>query len=73
MQLESERANAFYKSAAALVHATDRAALFPARLMSSVYQLLLSKLERKNFPVFGAPLRLGLADRLWALAVTLLR
>ncbi len=73
MRLESERANAFYKNADSLVHATDRAALFPARLMSSVYQLLLRKLERKNFPVFDAPLRLGLVDRLRALALTLLR
>ncbi len=70
MKLETERANGFYKSAAALVHPIDRAALFPARLMSSLYHLLLRKLARKNFPVFGPPLRLSIADRLRALIVT---
>ena len=68
MKFEAARAEAFYQNAAALLPAADRRALAPARMMASIYQLLLSRMEADGFRVFEKRYRISRARKLLILA-----
>jgi phytoene synthase len=56
----ADRANSFYRAAQKQLAPEDRKAMVAAELMGSVYWLLLRKLERGKFNVFGAkPVKLS--------------
>ncbi len=60
--------------AAAVPPARDRKCLLAPRIMKALYQEILRKLEKKKFPVFDEPLRLGRLQRaLIALRVAVFR
>lgn len=42
----------------------DRRCLLAPRIMKALYQTILQRLERRGFPVWGRPIRLGSAERL---------
>ena len=53
MQFETERAKQYYSNARALLRDDERATLFAARIMDSIYFRLLRKIERANYNVFA--------------------
>lgn len=57
----AERAHCEF--AAAVPPAGDRKCLLAPRIMKALYQKILRKLEKKNFPVLGEPLRLSRVER----------
>jgi phytoene synthase len=52
MNHEADRAEAYFREAAAAMPAADRRALAPARVMSAIYQELLGEMRRDGFRVF---------------------
>jgi 15-cis-phytoene synthase len=68
MKFETRRAEGFYQRAAALLPAADRRALAPARMMASIYQLLLARMEADGFRVFAKRYRISRARKLLILA-----
>lgn len=62
----AQRAKAFYAQARQTLPAEDRRSMRAAELMGSVYWRLLSKLEQRQFNVFGPqPPRLSAGQKLW--------
>lgn len=51
MQYEAERAEGFFREAAELLPAMDKAALVPARIMGDIYHALLAKMKGDRFKV----------------------
>jgi phytoene synthase len=68
MKFEARRAGDFYRKAAALLPTADRRALAPARVMASIYQLLLDRMEADGFHVFAKRYRISRARKLLILA-----
>ncbi len=68
MKHEARRAGEFYHRADALLPAADRRALAPARVMGSIYQLLLTRMEADGFRVFQKRYRISRARKLIILA-----
>ncbi|MEO8614813.1 MAG: phytoene/squalene synthase family protein [Luteolibacter sp.] len=52
MAFEAERAEGFFREAAAALPAGDQAALVPARIMGEIYHVLLEKMGSGHFDVF---------------------
>jgi phytoene synthase len=52
MTYQAERAENFYREAAAALPESDRNALVPARIMGEVYHLLLEKMRADDFRIF---------------------
>ena len=52
MTYQADRAEGFFREAAAAIPPSDRRALRPARIMSGVYHLLLEQMRRDGFRVF---------------------
>ena len=71
MQFQAQRAWTFYQTAEELLPAEDRKAMFSAQIMGKIYAQLLVKIQRANYDVFGASVRinnlhkLGIALRYW--------
>ena len=74
MQFETERAQALYREALALLPPQDKRAQRPGLIMAAIYRTLLDEIARDNFPVLThrvalTPLRkLWLAWRTWVFA-----
>ncbi len=71
MRFQAQRAWTFYQTAEELLPAEDRAAMFSAQIMGKIYAQLLVNIQRANYDVFGASIRLndlhklGIALRYW--------
>ncbi len=52
MAYEADRAEGFFREAAAALPAVDQTALVPARIMGEIYHLLLEKMRADHFRVF---------------------
>jgi phytoene synthase len=59
MQLEHERASAFYTQAEKLLPDEDRQTMLAAEMMAQVYSEILEKIRRRHFQVFGPRIGLG--------------
>lgn len=59
MAFQCQRARAYYRQAAALQPPEDRKSLFSAEIMGRIYAELLHKIERANYDIFNAPIRLS--------------
>ena len=71
MRFQAQRAWTFYQTAEEFLPAEDRSAMFSAQIMGKIYAQLLVKIQRANYDVFGASIRLndlhklGIALRYW--------
>ncbi len=68
MNQQADRAEGFFREAAASLPASDRRALAPARAMADIYHILLAKMRRDGFNVFEKRYRLGRLHKLAILA-----
>lgn len=59
MAFEAERAEEFFREAAAALPAADRRALAPARIMQEIYHRLLARMRRDGFRVFDRRYRVS--------------
>ena len=73
MTFEADRAEGFFREAAAVLPDSDRAALAPARIMAEIYHLLLARMRRDGFRVFDRRYRITKIRKLAILAKYLLR
>ncbi len=64
MAFEAERAEGFFREAAAALPAGDRRALAPARIMGGIYHHLLDLMRRDEFRVFDRRYRVSRARKL---------
>lgn len=64
MAYEADRAQGFFREAAAALPAGDRRALAPARVMGEIYQLLLARMRRDGFRVFEKRYRISSVRKL---------
>ena len=62
--MRSGAARARARFAAAEAPKNDFSALLPARIMRAVYEKILSRLERKGFPVFQSHCRVNMIEKL---------
>ena len=71
MRFQSRRAWAYYRTADESLPDEDRASMYSAQIMGRIYARLLVKIQRANYDVFHAPIRLnnayklGIALRYW--------
>ena len=71
MRFQAQRAWAYYQTAEELLPAEDRATMFSAQIMGKIYAQLLVEIQRVNYDIFGASIRLnnlhklGIALRYW--------
>lgn len=68
MNHEADRAEAFFREAAAALPAADRRALAPARIMEEIYRLLLIRMRHDGFRVFEKRYRISRCRKLAILA-----
>lgn len=68
MSYQAERAEGFFREAAAVLPAGDRHALAPARIMGEIYHHLLAEMRRDGFRVFQQRYRISKARKLAILA-----
>ncbi len=59
MHYQADRAQGYFREAAAVLPASDRKALTPARIMAGVYQDLLKQMRADGFNVFGKRYRVS--------------
>ncbi len=59
MNFEADRADALLHHAAAILPASDRRALTPARIMAAIYQSLLADMRRDHFRAFDRRYRIS--------------
>ena len=64
MAFEADRAEGFFREAAAALPMADRHALAPARIMQEIYQLLLTRMRRDGFRVFDRRYRISRVRKL---------
>lgn len=64
MAFEADRAEGFFREAAAALPAEDRRALAPARIMQEIYQLLLARMRHDGFRVFDRRYRISRVRKL---------
>jgi 15-cis-phytoene synthase len=64
MNFQAERAEGFFREAAAALPAGDRSALKPARIMGEIYHRLLDRMRRDGFRVFDRRYRVSHARKL---------
>jgi phytoene synthase len=65
MQLEADRAHAYFAEAKALLPREDRRSMIGAEIMAAIYQALLSRMEREQFRVFERSYSLGKWAKFW--------
>ncbi len=65
LAFEAERADGFYRSAAAQLPASDRRSMLAAEIMAAVYRGLLDEWTRRGRPVGGPRVRLGRPRKVW--------
>ncbi|MEN3026661.1 MAG: squalene/phytoene synthase family protein [Chlorobiota bacterium] len=65
MRFEAQRARSLYHTARMYLHPDDRATLFAAEAMDSIYYRLLEKMELGDFQVFRHRYRVSLPHKLW--------
>jgi phytoene synthase len=65
MQFETERAQALYQQAFALLPAEDKKAQRPGLIMAAIYRTLLDEIARENFPVLTHRVSLTPLRKLW--------
>lgn len=68
MDYQAERAEGFFREAAAALPARDRKALLPASIMGEIYQVLLKKMLQDRFHIFGNRYRISKARKLLILS-----
>jgi phytoene synthase len=72
VRFECARAREYYASARRLLPPEDARALVPAEIMAGIYRDILRRVERSNFDVFSAPIRVprvrraAIATSIWA-------
>jgi phytoene synthase len=71
MRFQTDRARQFYRRGAALAPLLPPAGRAVFLVMSRTYQGLLDAIERRDFDVFGARVRLGRLHKLWLAASAL--
>ncbi len=59
MAYQHQRAQDFFDRASAILPAVDRRTLFPAEMMRAVYHRLLTRIEGRQFRVFGKRIRVS--------------
>lgn len=64
MRFECERARSFFRKAKAHLAEDDKPLFTAARVMGNIYYLLLRRIERSNYNVFGRRIRLSNAIKL---------
>jgi 15-cis-phytoene synthase len=72
MDYEAERADGFFREAAANIPSSDRDALLPARMMGEIYAVLLEKMRADRFRVFEKRYRVSQTRKLAILSKHLL-
>lgn len=72
LRFEADRAERFYRSAAAALPAGERRAMVAAEIMRAVYHRLLRTMRGDNFRVFSRRYHLGTAAKLWTVATVAL-
>ena len=72
MRYEAERAEAFYREAAASLTDLDRSALVPAQIMGEIYHAVLAKMRADGYKVFHKRYRISGARKLAILSKRLL-
>lgn len=65
MQLEADRAHAYFAEAKALLPREDRRSMIGAEIMAAIYYALLSRMERDRFRVFERDYILGKLAKFW--------
>jgi phytoene synthase len=65
MQFETERAQALYQQAFALLPTEDKKAQRPGLIMAAIYRTLLDEIARDNFPVLTHRVSLTPLRKLW--------
>jgi phytoene synthase len=65
MRFQTERANAMYEEALALLPAEDRRAQRPGLMMAAIYRAVLAEIERDNFHVLNQKISLTPIRKLW--------
>jgi phytoene synthase len=65
MQFETERAQALYQQAFALLPVEDKKAQRPGLIMAAIYRTLLDEIARDNFPVLTHRVSLTPLRKLW--------
>lgn len=64
MEFQADRAETYYRAAAAALAPCDRRALVPARIMGEIYHLLLEKMRADRFRVFDHRYRVSKSRKL---------
>jgi squalene synthase HpnD len=64
-RFQALRARHYYAKAHRLMVPSDRPRLIAAEIMREVYEGLLDQIERRNYEVMGAPVRLSKAAKAW--------
>jgi phytoene synthase len=73
MQFEADRAEQYFRKAAAVLPTEDRRAMVSAEIMRSIYHALLQKMKRDRFRVFERDYRLHKLSKIGHAARQLLR
>jgi len=68
LAFEADRAEEFFREAAAALPMADRSALAPARIMAEIYHRLLTHMRQDGFRVFDQRYRISKARKLAILA-----
>jgi phytoene synthase len=68
LAFEADRAEEFFREAAAALPMADRSALAPARIMGEIYHRLLTRMRQDGFRVFDQRYRISKARKLAILA-----
>ncbi len=72
MQVESDRAQEFFRRARAALAPEDRRSMRAAEIMGAIYWRLLCRIRERRYNVFGPRVRISRALKLWtALSVSL--
>jgi phytoene synthase len=68
MAYEVSRTRGYYRDASVLPTAEERPALRAAEIMRAVYEDILDRIERRQYEVFGARIRVPTPSKLWLVA-----
>lgn len=66
LKFETDRAKKYYALAEQTLPAQDRRSMLTARIMGSLYENLLKKIEKKDFDVFGKKIKLNKLEKIMA-------
>jgi phytoene synthase len=70
LQAQGVRARDYYARATRAIPPDEARRLIAAEIMSGIYQAILGEIERRDFDVFGEPIRISRGRRAW-IAITI--